>query len=587
MPNYEHFFTDEKIISALCKQRMVFCRDAHGKEFLGKFLPGNQRTEKPSPILSLMPPRSRWKRVCKQASNSHRQNTTNLKFTVKRLREASAPEDRSWVAAQNELIESIRVKALAKDRISFESPKITPIPKDKSKLKYRLIASYSDNLVDSTVIGQCANYLRRKFDDAYFLECSFAFRSPPDGQKPVTHHNAFEQLAKFWKENQKGNQIQAYIAECDIQGFYDTIDREVILSCYDAAVLELKEKHGIGIDDRAKQVILAYLESYTYNNYGRPKALSILGLNSASTEVKDRDETLQEFHAPERKYGVPQGGALSVFFANLILHKADLAVMKILETQSSDGLYVRYCDDMVIATLDEGITGRALEAYTDELKKLKLVHHSPKSIVAYSGSKKRDFWNTKTKKTYLWGNKATVSSAMPWLAFVGYQLRYDGMVRIRPSSIQKELEKQLKLREKFLKSIETALEHDKPLNYSRRELLASLEGRLRAGAIGKRPALDLSCGLTESKFGWCKGFNELASEHLPELQPIAQSQLRCLDRGLGKQLAIAKASLAAHPKLLDSMKNGENNPTPTPKLKYSGKPRSYAGQLKPKSTDGN
>lgn len=579
MPNYEYFFTDEKIISALCKQRMAFCRDAHKKEFFERFLPSEQRAEKPSSILNFMPPRSRWKRVCKQANNSHLQNTNNLKFTVKQLREAFAPEDRSWIAAQNELIESIRIKALAKESVSIEPPKITPIPKDKAKSKYRVIASYSDNLVDSIIIRQCANYLRRKFDK-YFLDCSFAFRSPLEGQKPVTHHNAFERLAKFWKANQKDNQIQAYVAECDIQGFYDTIDHEVILSCYDSAVLELKEKHGIHIDDRAKQVILAYLESYTYNNYGRPEALFILEENSASTKVKDRNETLQKFHSPGRKYGVPQGGALSNFFGNLILHKADLAVMKILETQSSDGVYVRYCDDMVIATTDEVITNQTLDAYIETLDKLRLKHHSLESIITYSGEEKRRFWSEKPTKTYFWGNKANVPSAIPWLAFVGYQLGYDGMVRIRPRSIQKELEKQRKIGMEFLRSIKTALEHDRALRYSRRELLASLEGRLRAGAIGKRPALDLSCGLTVSEFGWCKGFNELVSEHLPESQRIAQSQLRCLDRGLGKQLAIAKASLAAHSKLLDSGRNGEKKR----RLKHSGKPRSYAGQLKSKST---
>jgi hypothetical protein len=584
MSDFESFFTDEAIIRILCKQRMAFCLDAHRRNFFEKLSPSKQIGKSLS-ILSLMPPRSRWKRVSKQANNSHLQNTNNLKFTVKQLREASAPEDHSWISAQDKLVESIRIKALARDGMRFEPPKIKPIPKDKSKSEYRLIASYSENLEDSIIIGQCANYLRRKFDDEYFLDCSFAFRfrSPPNGNNPVTHHNAFEELARFWKENQKDNQIQAYIAECDIQGFYDTIDHEIILSCYDAAVLELKEKQGIDIDDRAKQAIIAYLESYTYNNYGRPEALFILKKNSALTKVKDRDETLDDFLYPGIKYGVPQGGALSVFFANLILHKADLAVMEILEAQGSDAVYVRYCDDMVIATLDEGITDRAFEAYIDEIDKLKLKHHYPEPIVAYSGTKKRDFWNTKTKKTYLWGNKANVPSAMPWLGFVGYHLRYDGMVRIRPSSIQKELEKQRKIRKKFIESIETAIKDGKTLS-SKRKLLASLEGRLRAGAIGRRPDLDLSCGLTESEFGWCVGFNKLASKHLPGVQPFAKSQLRCLDRGLGKQLAIAKTNLAKHPELLNY---GGNSEKPKPQLKFSGKPRSYAGQLKPESSKSN
>lgn len=478
--------------------------------------------------------------------------------------------------AQDKLVEQIRAKALAKDGISFDKPDIKPISKDKSKLEYRLITSYSENPVDSILIGQCANYLRRKFDD-YFLDCSFAFRSPAIG-KPRTHHDAFEQLAIFWKENQKNDRILAYVAECDIQGFFDTIDHQIILSCYDAAVLELK-KSGVYIDDRARQVIFAYLESYTYNNYARPKALESL---KEETKVKDRDKTLNKFLYPGINYGVPQGGALSVFFANLILHNADLAVTTILESLGNNALYVRYCDDMVIASLDENTTKKSLEAYIMALGKLRLTHHDPIATKAtYSSKEKRKFWKAKTKETYLWGNRASDFSAIPRLSFVGYQLRYDGAVRIRPTSIQKELNKQSKIRKKFLENIKLALEHEKSVAYSERELLASLEGRLRAGAIGKRPDWDLSCGLTESEFGWCVGFNKLGSKHLPNQQPLAQTQLRCLDRGLGKQLAIAKNSLAKHRELPEYSEKIKKKR----RLKFSGKPRSYAGQLKLESTD--
>jgi hypothetical protein len=573
MPDYESFFSEEAIIRVLCKQRMVFSRDAHKREFFEKFLPSNQQTKKSPPILSLMPPRSRWKRICRKNSNFHLQNTNDLKLTVKQLRKASAPEDRHWILAQDKLVEQIRAKALAKDGISFDKPDIKPISKDKSKSEYRLITSYNGNLVDSILIGQCANYLRRKFDN-YFLDCSFAFRSPAS-DTPRTHHDAFEQLAIFWKENQKNDQIQAYVAECDIQGFFDTIDHEIILSCYDAAVLELK-KSDVYIDDRARQVIFAYLESYTYNNYARPKALESL---EKEAKVKDRDKILREkeFWYSGINYGVPQGGALSVFFANLILHNADLAVTKILESQGSDALYVRYCDDMVIASLDENTTKESLEAYITALGKLRLIHHYPiETKATYSGKEKCELWKAKTKETYLWGNRATDLSAIPWLGFVGYQLRYDGSVRIRPTSIQKELNKQTKIRKKFLKNIELALEHEESVAYSEQELLASLEGRLRAGAIGKRPDWDLSCGLTESEFGWCVGFNKLGSKHLPNRQPFAQTQLRCLDRGLGKQLAIAKISLAKHRELPEYSEKIKKKR----RLKFSGKPRSYAGQLK-------
>jgi hypothetical protein len=263
---------------------------------------------------------------------------------------------------------------------------------------------------------------------------------------------------------------------------------------------------------------------------------------------------------------LPQGGALSVFFANLILHKADIAVTELLKKESN-ALYIRYCDDMVIATLDKQLTQRVLETYLTKLDELHLVPHEPKNIESYS----KEFWKTKSKATYLWSK-----GLIPWLSFVGYQLRYDGMVRIRKGSLEKELEKQINTRKKFLKRIETAIKKDVMLG-SDRKLLASLEGRLRAAAIGKRPKRDLSTGMEQSDFGWCKGFKELSSESLSQNQSIAKRQLRSLDRGLGKQLGITKSRLKRWKHL--KRQPDAHNDTSKHRLRFNGKPRSYAGQL--------
>jgi retron-type reverse transcriptase len=578
MSSYDSFFTDEAIIEILCKLRMDFCRKAHEKEFFEKIAPSKQGNNFPE-ILKFFPPRSKWKRAHKdmrKRHNPHFQNYKDLRLTVVQRRKQNATEDQVWVKKQDQLIDSIRLKALSSN-ISLASPRIKPIPKDKSKSAYRILADYNGNLVDSIIIRQCAKYLRRRFDN-YFLSCSYAFRLPATG-KPFTHHDAFDKLAVFWKQNLKDKQHQAWIAECDIQGFFDIIDHKVVLSCYDEAVSELEQSRNIFIDKRARCVIAAYLDSYTYNNYGRQKTIDILKAEGCpkpvEEKVKNRDFTLKECLYPEIQYGVPQGGALSVFFANLILHKADLAVVKILEPHGNAAVYVRYCDDMVIASLDKEATTHAFGAYIEELSKLKLKHHEPKPINAYLGVKKRAFWEVKTKETYLWGDNNHDRTAVPWLAFVGYRLRHDGMVKIRPTSLEKELQKQREIRIEFEKRINKALEEDGTLGFSERELLASLEGRLRAGAIGKRSDLDLSPGMEVCEFGWCIGFKNLASEHV--LQGIAQSQLRRLDRGLNKQITFAKKALAKHSKRLHSEKNGEKKF----RLKFFGKPRSYAGQLQP------
>lgn len=581
MPDYKNFFDEKAIINALCKQRMSLCSKTHEKEFFQQFLPSYRKEV--DPILNLMPPRSRWKRPSKKKREKadSRQQIKYLYWTVQSLRESSANEDIDWINKQDGLIDSIRTKALIQGQLFISPPAIKPFPKDNSKSGYRIIASYSDNLVDSILIGQCAKYLRRMFDD-YFFPCSFAFRYPSNRDTPViTHHDAFAKLVEFW---QKHKNQSIFVAESDIQGFYDTISHEVILDCYDQAIKELSQK-GIQIDEQARHVIVAYLESYTYK-YAREQVL-LKNSDIPENKVKNRYETLKVFSDQygDYKYGVPQGGALSVFFANLILHKADQAVQDIIG-YGDEIAYVRYCDDMVIATLSEDLTTKALTAYNQTLFKLRLAYHEPDaSIKPYAGKEKRNFWRNKTKNTYLWSNNKTEPWAMPWLAFVGYQLRYDGMVRVRPSSLKKEIEKQRKTRKHFLKGIDEALKHNKKLN-SKRGLLTSLEARLRASAIGKRPAGDLSTGMDKSEFGWCAGFIKLS---LPELQPqIAQTQLRYLDRGLGKQLGISKERLnrLENQKRLSTFetnnqkKRGSKKPEPKfCRLKFFGKPRSYAGQL--------
>jgi hypothetical protein len=557
MSEYEDFFTEQAIIKILCQERIKFCQKTHEHEFFERIFQNNKQNIKPE-ILTLFPPRSQWKRSRqdwrrKHQSNKESVNSKDLLFTVKKLRKSPTLENQSWIDRQNKLIESIRTKAFG-DAISIANPKLIPVPKEKTNpVEHRLLASYSDNLIDSILLKQCGSYLRKKFDN-YFLDCSFAFRAPAQ-QIPPTHHDAFKKLAHFWNANQKDHQVSAYVAECDIQGFYDIVDHQVVLKCYDFAVLEL-EKFNIEIDEQARKVICAYLDSYSYNQARLKKQQE-----NSSINLKDRDETLKKLLYPEIKYGVPQGGALSVFFANLLLHQADVVVTDILKTNNNSATYVRYCDDMVIVTLDENLTNQAFEAYTKELEKLRLVHHPLQPSDNYAET----FWKGKTKR-YIWSDKE-----MPWLAFVGYHLRYDGMVRVRPSSLEKELKKQVKTQKRFLFKINEAKKNGKHLKLSKGELLAQLEGRLRASAIGKRPDKDLSCGMGISDFGWCKGFESLASENLPKSQPIARTQLRHLDRGLNKQLKIVKSKL----------KHNYQNPLPPtpPSLEFLGKPRSYAGQL--------
>ena len=50
----------------------------------------------------------------------------------------------------------------------------------------------------------------------------------------------------------------------------------------------------------------------------------------------------------------------------------------------------------------------------------------------------REFWEAKSKQPYKWGPRGRV----PWIGFVGYEINVAGDVRVRKSSLAKEMQKQ-------------------------------------------------------------------------------------------------------------------------------------------------
>lgn len=78
----------------------------------------------------------------------------------------------------------------------------------------------------------------------------------------------------------------------------------------------------------------------------------------------------------------------------------------------------------------------ARREYLRALNELKLPFHKPKSVEQYGP----EFWDSKSKKPYRWTGKKE-PGCVPWVQFVGYQVRYDGLVRIKKASVQKHLDK--------------------------------------------------------------------------------------------------------------------------------------------------
>ena len=140
-------------------------------------------------------------------------------------------------------------------------------------------------------------------------------------------------------------------------------------------------------------------------------------------------------------------------------------------------------------------------------------------------------WTYKSRAPYRWEEKGKTKRSVPWVGFLGYQIRYDGLRRIRPASIAKQLVRQV-------------LEADRIL-----QLLRPRDGAPVAEAFPVRALTSFISRLTaiagtpkqDGKPGrdWASGFRLLRDgEHV-------DTQLRKLDRGRGRQIRRLVRGLAA------------------------------------------
>lgn len=200
------------------------------------------------------------------------------------------------------------------------------------------------------------------------------------------------------------------------------------------------------------------------------------------------------------------------------------------------------------------------------MKLLKLPIHEPQKVTTYS----KKYWSGKfkSKLPYYWANKQE-NAAVPWIAFVGYQVRYDGLIRIRPSSIEKELKKQVEEANQILKVINSKHNSNTATNThvrkSKHQIRYRLQKRLISMSVG-RVSIN-SSNKEKSGFCWSNGFQVLKGYPC-----IVKSQLRQLDRGREKQLRRVTKNIDNLDILSDSKQSKKDT-------NYYGKPFSYDGQF--------
>ena len=464
------------------------------------------------------PSRAKWIRPRKSereliGGDLNRRIVLNTVLTL-RARERNT----EWHCNLMALVKEIRDRALSLRGHYFDPPRIVAIPKPGKPNIYRPLALFS--LVDSAILGLTSSYLRHCID-ADLLPCALAFRIATGAAPAPNHHDAVAQILKY---NERFQRPAKWVAECDISAFYDSVSHSIARDAL-ALAIERANRRAVALDDRASRVFAAYLSCYSFPHAVLGKALRRLQEKDRRNDFNWDVDKLKKFYAdPFREsIGIPQGGALSNVIANLVLDYADRRVVG--DGSDLSLLYLRYCDDMVLIHTRKRDCEAAFARYTSALNDLKLPAHESILIAQYG----KTFWKAKSKQPFRWASDAT---SVPWLAFVGYHVHYDNWLRLRPSSVAKEIGKQAELARRIIRAIPSI----RGRGLSSKQVMHRLRQRLIAMSVGRRRiGSDLS---VPEDFCWASGFRLLMK------YPHSGRQLRHLDRSREKQIARVRRALS-------------------------------------------
>ena len=210
--------------------------------------------------------------------------------------------------------------------------------------------------------------------------------------------------------------------------------------------------------------------------------------------------------------------------------------------------YAWYCDDMVIASVDEGSCRGAMDAYWGALDALDLPPHSVTDF-AYGP----EYFEAKSKGPFRWdlpeGGERNVA---PWVSFLGNQIRFDGEVRVRRDTVAKHV---LKLKKETGETIDRLADEGVPLRagVSPQEFYTAFMRRIVAKGVGYMK----SGAIPTDGICWAAAFPNMTQN-----VPCAR-QMRMLDRVRSRCLGALRRVLELKEKA----------------LYFAGRPYSYFGYL--------
>ncbi len=570
MKPFEDHFTDEAIIDELSRLRVKEAKRRNDDLFFHRITPNPVlRTETGS--TDFFPPRRvwhsfrpRWRARTKKPSLRLNQSSLKRAVLVLRAREPQA----LWARRLRAKIEAIRERSLGRGPFAFSRPRIIPQEKDKPKAQYRPIASFG--LEDRVIDCLTARYFRECFDSVLDPAC-LAFRCGAGENRAPQFHDAFERILRLRSRHQRAG---LYVAECDIMGFFDCVHHEVAWKAMMNLVSEVERRTpDLRISPRALHIFQAFLACYSFGADVLADATARLRDETRNQHAKYKwpREELLKLHGQldERAIGVPQGSALSCVVANCVLHSADKVLRRLSRNTKPRFTYLRYCDDMIILAPAAASCERAFDAYQQCLQELRLPTHPPTHVRRYG----RKFWDGKSNAPYQWG-KDVVGGKVPWIQFVGYQIRYDGLVRVRLKSLRKHFQRLVTAADELLRRL-CPTRHkagcgptfSTRIRKNARQILHRFRQKLISMSVGRRAVHQIRD--EPLPMSWASGYHALNGKR------FVAAQLKALDRYRERQIRRIQARLRLMP---EDRRRQKTSSIKGPR--FFGLPFSYFGQFR-------
>ena len=245
MPSNFAFIDRDKVVMKFIKYRCRladFQSKANQKtEFVSKDSIQKRKRKINNELYDMFPSRKHWCNIGelkRDSLDTAARNERRLKLTYLKAKKNNCQE--AWYLLLCKKADEV-VKVAIENKGMIPAPQVSVIEKkrknNQKQIVYRPVCSFPLTL--KIIFSLLNKYLTRLFDE-YFYDCSYAFRMPSKDKYLLQHLNAVKVIKDYRCQHMNRS---LYVAECDMQKFYDTISHRVIKTRF-ALMLQWAKKHG-------------------------------------------------------------------------------------------------------------------------------------------------------------------------------------------------------------------------------------------------------------------------------------------------------------------------------------------------------